>query len=139
MNNLEENVDLSEWNRWFNKFVAPVFRPEGREEYYKKLKEIQAPFYPRHSVAEKFYDTIKRDLRFDDQLKMFFSFLYSCGFFMENIIVFEDWLRMTNWSIPHSKDHDEKTIAKTLEEPNGMNLLKSKLRWLPFLNRPDGS
>jgi len=139
MNNLEENIDLTEWNRWYDKFVVPVFHTEGREEYYDKLKKIQAPFYPKHWIAEKFYEKIKHDLRFDDQLKFYFSFLYSCGFFMENILVFEDWLRMSNWWLPQTKDVNEKSILKILEEPNGLNLLKSKIRWLPFLNRPDGN
>jgi len=139
MKGFEENIDLTEWNRWFNKFVIPLFVEEGREEYYSRLKKMQAPFHPKHWVAEKFYSSIKDDLRFDNQLKLFFSFLYSCGFFMENLITFEDWLGMENWWRPTSNDQDEPIILSVLEEPNGINLLKSKLRWLPFLNRSDGN
>jgi hypothetical protein len=138
MHNSEVNIDLTDWDRWFDKFVAPVFQPESRDEYFSRLKKIQAPFYPKHWIAEKFYAKIKDDQRFDNQLKLFFSFLYSCGFFMENIIAFEDWIEMSNWWNPHAHDGDEKSILKILEEPNGLSLLKSKLRWLPFLNRTDG-
>jgi len=75
-----ENFDLTQWNDWFAKFVAPVFKEEGRDEYYAKLKKLQTPFYPKFWVAKKFYKTIENDSRFDNELKLFFSFLYSCGF-----------------------------------------------------------
>ena len=134
----KSSIDLTEWSRWFNKFVLPVFNSEGREKYYDKLEKIQAPFYPKYWIAEKFYESIKNDKRFDDELKLFFSFLYSCGFFMENMISFEDWLRMSNWWRPHLEEADEKPILKIIEEPNGLELLKFKIRWLPFLSPPEG-
>lgn len=139
MQKSEDKIELIEWNRWFNKFVDPIFQSADRDEYYDLLKKMQAPFYPRYWIAEKFYQTIQNDLRFDDQLKKFFSFLYSCGFFMENIIEFENWLTIPNWWQPQSKDKDEKSILEILKEPNGSDLLKSKIRWLPFLSRPDGN
>lgn len=128
MENSETNFDLIHWNQWFNKFVAPVFQSEDREEYYQQLNKMQALFYPKYRIAEKFYEKIKYDLRFDDQLKHFFSFLYSCGFFMENIIMFEDWLGLSNWLQPQITNKDEKSILEILEEPNGINLLQSKIR-----------
>jgi hypothetical protein len=132
-------IDLSEWNRWFRKFVKPVFTSNGRTEYFNLLKEYQTPFYPKYWVAEKFYTRIKNDPRFDEELKLFFAFLYSCDFFMENIITFDDWLKMPNWYTPHLENAEEKTILEILKEPNGHYILKNKLRWIPFLNRPDGN
>lgn len=131
-------IDLAEWNRWFLKYVYPVFDLKKREEYYVNLKKQQAPFYPKYWIAEKFYNSIKNDNRFDEELKLFFSFLYSCGFFMENIITFEDWLRMKNWINPSNLNITENSILEILNQPNGSDFLKSQLRWLTFVNREDG-
>lgn len=131
-------ADLTEWNRWFMKFVKPVYIPTERENYYEKIKQLQTPFYPKYWIAEKFYDKLKNDDRFDEELKMFFSFLYSCGFFMDYIISFEEWLQMNNWENPNS-EATEQTILKILNMPNGIELLKQKLRWIPYLNRIDGN
>ena len=130
---------LSEWNRWFEKFVRPIFISEERENYYAKLQKFQAPFYPKYWIAEKFYIKIKNDDRFDDELKMYFSFLYSCGFFMEYVIEFEEWLEMGNWEKPFQQEELTITIMEILKLPNGINLLKEKLRWLPFINRQEGA
>jgi hypothetical protein len=131
-------IDLAEWNRWFLKYVYPVFDLKIREEYYDNLKKQQVPFYPKYWIAEKFYNSIKDDIRFDEELKLFFSFLYSCGFFMENIITFEDWLRMKNWINPSNLNIIENSILEILNQPNGSDILKNQLRWFPFLNREDG-
>ena len=132
------NINLFEWERWFLKYIKPVFTDKEINEYYEFIKKIQTPFYPKNWVAKKFYEKIKNDNRFDEELKLFFSFLYSCGFFMENIITFEEWLTMKNWINPNNKKIEDKTILEILNEPNGINFLKSKFRWLPFLNRIDG-
>lgn len=131
-------IDLTEWNRWFNKFVHPVFEIQEREEYVAKIKRLQTPFYPKYWVAEKFYSKIKDDKRFDNELKEFFAFLYSCGFFMDNIISFEEWLNMKNWENPSNKSFEIETILEILSRHNGQQELKQRLRWLPFLNRKDG-
>ena len=132
------DVDLSEWNIWFVKYVKPVFVSGDRDKYFQKIKELQTPFYPKFWIAEKFYGTIKNDTRFDDELKFFFSFLYSCGFFMENIITFEEWLSMKNWENPVLSDLKSETILDIIEKVNGVSELKNKLRWLPFINRQEG-
>lgn len=131
-------AELSEWNRWFTKFVEPVFNFSERENYYDKLKKIQAPFYPKYWIAERFYDKIKDDNRFDDELKKYFSFLYSCGFFMEYIISYEEWLNMSNWETPYDIGAKSESILEILKKNNGVVELKTKLRWLPFINRQDG-
>jgi hypothetical protein len=132
------NVDLNEWNRWLAKYVIPVFNSENREVYYENLKKQQAPFYPKYWIAEKFYGNIKDDTRFDEELKKYFAFLYSCGFFMDFIISFEDWLQMKNWRNPANPNISEDTILEILNQQNGLGLLKNQLRWLSFLNREDG-
>lgn len=132
------DLSLNEWNRWYNKFVHPIFLYEEREKYYDYIKRIQPPFYPQFWIAEKFFTTIKDDSRFDNELKEFFSFLYSCGFFMENIIDFEDWLSMKNWENPSARNENSETILEILNKENGIKELKIRLRWLPFLNRQDG-
>jgi hypothetical protein len=135
-----ENIDLAEWNRWFDNYVKPVFQIEGRELYYEFLKKKQTPFYPKFWIAEKFYDKIKNDNRFDDELNRFFAFLYSCGFFMEYITTFEDWIQMKNWDNPNliATDNNQESIVQILKKPNGISRLKERFRWLPFLSRPDG-
>ena len=130
-----KEINLLEWNKWFAKYVKPVFEVEERDKYYQKIKEIQTPFYPKFWIAEKFYDTIKNDDRFDEELKLFFSFLYSCGFFMENIITFEQWLDVRNWENPNIPNENTTTILELLSMPNGINLLKERLRWLDFINQ----
>lgn len=140
MINENSKVDLTEWHKWFVKYVLPVFKSQGRDEYFDFLKRVKPPFYPKFWVAERFYEKIKEDNRFDEELKMFFSFLYSCGFFMEYIIDYEDWLLAHNWENPDLSDTIEpkESIIEILNKPDGSNLLKSKLRWFPFLNRSEG-
>jgi hypothetical protein len=127
-------ISLSEWDRWFAKYVEPIFLSNQREEYYEKIKQIQTPFYPKYWVAEKFYNRLRDDNRFDEQLKKYFSFLYSCGFFMEFIITFEEWLNMSNWENPNSNEIKSETILEIIKKDNGVNILKNRLRWLPFLS-----
>lgn len=133
--------NLTEWHRWFEKYVSPVFSTENKDEYFERLKRIQAPFYPKFWVAQKFYEKIRNDNRFDDELKQFFSFLYSCGFFMEFVIDFNEWLQIRNWENPSLQELDIKkeSIIELLDKPGGISILKQKLRWLPFLNRPEGN
>lgn len=131
-------IILSEWNRWFSKYVEPVFVSEGRDHYYQKPKENQAPFYPKFWVAEEFYERVKDDNRFDDELKRYFAFLYSCGFFMEHFITFSEWLEMKNWQNPRLKDENDQTILELLKMSDGLSVLKEKLRWLPFIDRQEG-
>ncbi len=133
------NVDLVEWNRWFLKYVNPVFDSKMRDEYYENLKKQQSPFYPKYWIAEKFYTKIRDDNRFDEELKLFFSFLYSCGFFMEYIITFEEWVQMKNWINPSNQNIKEESILEILNQSNGTEILKSQLRWFPFINREDGN
>lgn len=130
-------VDISEWSRWYKKFVMPIFIPEERESYYQKIEQLQTPFYPKYWIAERFFDKMKDDNRFDEELKRFFSFLYSCGFFMEYVISFEEWLVMENWEYPIKNEGQADSIIDIIEN-EGINKLKEKLRWLPFINRQDG-
>jgi hypothetical protein len=138
-----EHIDLEEWNKWFEKFVAPVFNIEGRDTFYDWLKKHQVPFFPKYWIAEKFYEKIKLDSRFDEELKLFFSFLYSCGFFMDNIIDFEKWLSIKNWERPwiinDESEANNKSIIEILNQPFGERYLKNRLPWFPYLDRPEGS
>jgi len=131
-------IDLTEWNRWFNKFVHPVFEIEEREIYFDRIKRLRTPFYPKYWVAEKFYTKIKDDNRFDNELKEFFAFLYSCGFFMDNIISFDEWLNMKSWENPSNESFESETILELLNKDKGIQEFKQRLRWLPFINRQDG-
>jgi hypothetical protein len=124
------------WSDWFLRYIQPLFN-ENPEEYFEFLKKKQAPFYPNSKIARKFYEKIKNDSRFDTELKQFFSFLYSCGFFMENVICFEEWIEMKNWFNPSSNYYEE-SILEILEKSDGKELLKQKIRWLPFLERREG-
>ncbi|EKT4552040.1 hypothetical protein [Flavobacterium psychrophilum] len=124
------------WSDWFLRYIQPLFN-ENPEEYFEFLKKKQAPFYPNSKIARKFYEKIKNDSRFDTELKQFFSFLYSCGFFKENVICFEEWIEMKNWINPSSNYYEE-SILEMLEKSDGKELLKEKIRWLPFLERREG-
>ena len=94
--NLEKN-DLTSWRNFMKKFVNPLFDKSKRDEYEEYLKKMQTPFFPDFNMAEDFYEKIKSDVRFDDELKLFFSFLYSCNFFGNHLINFENWITMPNW------------------------------------------
>ncbi|WP_369049348.1 hypothetical protein [Tenacibaculum sp. UWU-22] len=131
--------DQQEWNRWYEKFVQPIFVPSEHESYYAKIKRLQTPFFPKYWIAEKFYNKkVKDDNRFDDELKKYFSFLYSCGFFMDNILTFEEWLNVKNWENPSNENINSESILEILQKDGGVYELKRRLRWLPFLNRQDG-
>jgi hypothetical protein len=132
-------IDLTSWNKFFVRYVEPLFsQGQKLEDYYDFLKRVKPDFYPKNSVAQKFYRKIETDSRFDEELKKYFAFLYSCGFFMEYIITFDEWLEMKTWQNPIQVDEEGETILEILKMPNGSSLLKEKLRWIPFIDRKDG-
>lgn len=134
-------IDLTSWEKFIITYVRPVFDLSQSDNYGKYLKKMQTPFFPNYEMAVSFYFKIKYDERFDEELKLFFSFLYSCNFFGKYLITFENWLTMNNWSNPYSTNSEELSIniLELLKKENGVIYLKNNLRWMPFLNRADGN
>jgi hypothetical protein len=134
-------IDLTSWEKFITTYVLPVFDLSQSDNYREYLKKIQTPFFPNYEMAVSFYSKIKYDERFDEELKLFFSFLYSCNFFGKYFITFENSLAMNNWSNPYSTNSEEPSIniLELLKKENGVIYLKNNLRWMPFLNREDSN
>jgi hypothetical protein len=126
----------SRWTKWMDKFVYPPFDKSRRKEYWDFLYKAKPSFVPDFDKMDKFWEVIKNDCRFDEELKRFFAFLYSCDFF--ECMNFETWLNAKNWLHPwrNEPDEDIRTILEILNYPYGINYLKTLLRDMPWLNRP---
>lgn len=129
------SIILRGWDEWLQEFVYPAFNKSKWYDYQAYLNKIKPPFAPDYEKLHEFWEEIKNDPRFDDELKYFFSFLYSCGFFKN--VDFESWLRMKEWKHPWRKNapEDTKTIQEILTFRYGINYLKVLLLSMPWMSR----
>lgn len=119
--------DLSRWNYINEKFVIPLFDGTAWEDYWNFLCQAKPNFTPNETKKNEFWNRIKDDLRFDIELKQFFTFLYSIDFFKD--LSFEQWLNAKNWMHPWYVDENEnsKSILELIELANSENYLKNNL------------
>jgi hypothetical protein len=124
------NPDLKQWNYINQKFVIPLFDGTSWSDYSSFLYNVKPPFAPDENLKNIFWEKVKDDTRFSKELKCFFSFLYSIGFFRE--LSFEEWLKSTNWMHPwYSNDiEDIKSIVELLRYKHSENYLKILLSGL---------
>lgn len=129
--------ELNRWNEFLEKYVYPLFDKHKRNEYSSFLKKMKPAFVIEFNSIDEFWQNVKGDSRFDEELKCFFTFLHVCNFFSEYNISFECWLNMENWISPWSeKDFENsKTIMKILDYKFGDKYLKSALIGMPWINK----
>jgi hypothetical protein len=130
-----KNYDQNRWNKWMDNIVYPAFDKQRRDIYLNFLYKIKPSFVVNFNKLDMFWDKIKNDDRFDTELKYFFSFLCSTGFF--NDISFDSWLNLKNWQHPWYNEY-EPNVSSILEIINydyGINYLKVMLLDMPWLNK----
>jgi hypothetical protein len=122
------NPDLSRWNYINSKFITPLFDGTKWEDYMRNLQKIKPNFLPSQIKVKEFSLQIKNDIRFSNDLKHFFSFLYSIDFFRE--LTFEEWLNAKNWKHPWHMSETGKSILELKEYPFSENYIKEQLSQL---------
>ncbi|WP_254412216.1 hypothetical protein [Dyadobacter diqingensis] len=122
--------DLSRWNYINQKFITPLFDGTSWEDYLIFLHEVKPPFMPDKTRKIEFWEQIKNDARFSVELKRFFTFLYSIGFYRS--LSFEEWLASTNWMHPWYEDESGhlESIVGLLAYNYSENFLKERLATL---------
>ncbi len=129
-----KDVDLKRWDYINSKFVSPLFDGTPAQKYQDDLRQIKPSFFPDASKCQEFWQLIKDDLRFDTDLKQFFSFLYAIDFYQDK--TFEEWLKIDYWNHPWYSEESEnrQPIVEILNLPYGLNYLKSGLAELSVFN-----
>lgn len=119
--------DLSRWDYINSKFITPMFDGTSWKDYWEFLNKAKPAFVPEENKKNEFWKQIKEDTRFCIELKRFFTFLYSVGFYER--LSFEEWLNSTNWMHPWYEDESEnmKTITELLKYDCSENFIKEKL------------
>lgn len=130
LNKYYSNPDLSRWEYVNQKFVLPLFDGTKWEDYWIFLNQVKPKFVPDKNKISEFWIQIKDDNRFSFELKYFFTFLYSIGFYRG--LSFEEWLNATNWLHPWYENEKEgvKSIDELLSYNNSENYIKSALSGL---------
>ncbi|MEM6319983.1 MAG: hypothetical protein AAF960_20085 [Bacteroidota bacterium] len=128
-----KNANLKRWKYLLNKFVHPPFDKSKRGAYMDYLFQVKPHFSPDFDKWDAFWENIKNDNRFDEELKKFFTFLHASGFYKD--VSFEDWLHINNWNHPWYKNEDEelKTVNEILSYVHGLDYLKILLADMPWL------
>jgi hypothetical protein len=125
-----KNPDLTRWNYINSKFVTPQFDGTTWVDYIKILGKIKSSFLPVESKRNEFWAGIQNDSRFSVELKQFFTFLFSIGFFRE--MSFEQWLNVSNWMHPWFDDGNKniKAISELIRYEYSENYIKTRLATL---------
>ena len=118
-----------EWNEQMINHVDLAF-DKNRHEEFLKLWTFKAPFFSFERMYN-FYDNLKHDTRFDDDIKRFMAFMAGDGYF-ERIGKpdFETWIRAQNFDWPFKEDDGNPKVRGLLEHAeikNGMNAIRYKL------------
>jgi hypothetical protein len=98
LNKYYKTPDLSRWDYINSKFIIPMFDETAWDDYLEFLNKVKPRFVPEKNKKDKFWEQIKDDNRFSKDLKCFFTYLYTIGFYKGES--FEEWLKSTNWMNP---------------------------------------
>jgi hypothetical protein len=127
LNKYYKDPDLSRWDYINQKFITPLFDGTRWEDYWNFLYQVKPKFAPNELRKNDFWNQIKNTTEFTNELKQFFTFLYSIEFFRD--LSFEEWLNTKNWNHPWYQDESTnmKSITELLKYDYSENFLKEQL------------
>jgi hypothetical protein len=129
------NNDVSRWNKyWRDGTLSEMFSSNEqviREKWGLSWKGGTFDFIK----MRKFYNEIKDDLHFEDDIKRFFAFLAGDGYFEAHKISYEDFLNASNLNHPHEKAKDERelTLNELSQIEGGQNYIRVQLPSIGWL------
>ncbi len=130
------NHDVSRWNKyWRDGTLSEMFSSNEqaiREKWGLKWKGGTFDF----NRMRKFYEEIKDDIRFEDDIKRFFAFLAGDGYFEAHKISYEDFLSAKDLNHPHRKnieDSRQLTLNELSKIEGGQNYIKIQLPSMGWL------
>jgi hypothetical protein len=118
------------WSYIYKKFIAPLFNNDERDSYIDFLQKAKPRFIPDMEKALAFFKEISLDKPFSDDVKKFFSFLFSINFFRD--LTFNEWLSVKYWRHPWHKESDDSLLSlnEIIQFENAENYLKEQLSQL---------
>lgn len=130
------DYNKKQWTeQWMNAIVLPAF-----ENDYEKLSKRLGEGIIRIFSAKKmndFYFKIKDLPLFDNDVKLFISWMCGMGFFEKQNISFENWISSKNFNIGgrHQVSEDLYSLQDMAKEEYGNNLVRDKLMFLEWHKR----
>jgi hypothetical protein len=113
------------WKNGFKKTVDMAFG--ARKDFFDRWGQ-RAEFFDFQEM-ENFYDQIKDDTRFDDDVKRFFSFLAGDGYFKTLKIDFNQFVKCNNLNHPHEFNNHPKacSLDQLSKIKGGQNYIRLQL------------
>lgn len=120
------NIVPEDWIWLMTEIVEKAFNTDKREDFLKKNAFRKKSF--NFNLMEDYYKNIKDDIRFEEDIKKFISYLAGDGFFESiNNPSFETWIRSENVDMVVNRDKKEHSIFEHINLEYGMNAIRSKI------------
>lgn len=121
--------------QWMNAIVIPAF--ENDLERLSKRLGIGVSNVFSHKRMIEFYHKIEDIDFFEDDVKLFFSWMNGMNFFESQETVFQDWINSRDYNIGgrHRMKEDLYSLQDIAKEEFGNNLVRDKLMSLEWHKR----
>lgn len=131
----EDFANMNHWNGWMDDIVIPAF-----ENDVKKLSKLLGEGVVNifsHKKMMDFYSKIKDLGFFENDIKLFLSWMNGMNFFEDQKISFQDWINSKKYNIGgrHNTQDDLYTLQEIVKETYGNNMLRDKLMSLEWHKR----
>lgn len=132
----KEYLNKEQWSsQWMDAIVYPAYQNDLAKLSKRLGVGIKDIFTHNHMI--EFYNEIKYIRFFDDDVKLFFSWLCGMNFFVSQNISFEDWINSNCYNIGgrHEVESDIYSLQDMVKEEFGNNLVRDKLMILEWYKR----
>ncbi|MFN8353086.1 MAG: hypothetical protein U0Y10_01455 [Spirosomataceae bacterium] len=130
------NYDASRWNKyWRDDILSKIFDETKQDELRKYFGlEGKGKFLDFDRMLV-FYNEIKDDPRFEDDIKRFFAFLAGDGYFESKGIAYEEFLNARDLNHPQKTHNDLKypTLNELSKIEGGQNYIREQLPSMGWL------
>ena len=105
-----DKYDFSKWNRWMES-VNDAFEKSKQEELRKKWGLEGKGKYFDFDAMQNFYEKIKNDNKFEDDINKFLSFLVCDHYFEFNNLTVDEFLNAKDINKAKKKNDDPKNLS----------------------------
>lgn len=140
-----EKYDDTNWNRWINTIVKPLFKDDYESwkridfKYYsiQDEKKFNSWFKERHNKMKESYYDLKQHCDADDEIVLFISYLSGMNFFSDINLSINEWLNRKHYDLGgrYKTKPDIYSLKEMSKYIYGENLVKDKLITLKWHNQ----